>query len=88
MGLDPSMLAALKDSSADDRAKRAAKRNEGQVDDGFLSTLPKNWKFAKRKGKSLLRKFRHYQAHASVLNRGRRLTWTLKNEVLQLLLWS
>ena len=32
-GLDPSMLAALKDSSAEDRARRAAKRNEGKMDD-------------------------------------------------------
>jgi len=31
-GLDPSILAALKDSSAEDRARRAAKRNEGKVD--------------------------------------------------------
>ena len=31
-GLDPSILAALKDSSAEDRARRAAKRDEGKVD--------------------------------------------------------
>jgi hypothetical protein len=32
-GLDPSILAGLKDSSAEDRARRAAKRNESKADD-------------------------------------------------------
>ena len=35
-GLDPSILAALKDSSAEDRARRAAKRNESKADDDYL----------------------------------------------------
>ena len=32
-GLDPSILAGLKDSSAEDRARRVAKRNEGKAGD-------------------------------------------------------